>query len=216
MKNVGLVVPPNLGWLQIELDEKEINHLWELVKNKKNNTKYNLAGHIDSSYTIVDKGNWFFNNVIKYCIQTYSKHFEDLGKRVPISGIHTYYLDRLWVNFQKQNEFNPLHDHTGVYSFVIWLKIPTYHEEQNKNPLAANANSKKISQFNFVYTDILGKINSHEYKMNPDIEGTMLFFPSELLHEVYPFYNCLDDRVSISGNVLLKPDFIQNKYISKI
>tara|TARA_Y100000361_G_scaffold120987_1_gene112794 strand:+ start:165 stop:812 length:648 start_codon:yes stop_codon:yes gene_type:complete len=215
MKNIGLVVPPNLGWLQIELDEKEINYLWELVKNKKDNTKHKLVGHIDSSYTIVDKGNWFFNNVIKYCIQTYSKHFEDLGKTVPISGIHTYYLDRLWVNFQKQNEFNPLHDHTGVYSFVIWLKIPTYYEEQNKNPLAANAKVKKISEFNFVYTDILGKINSYEYKMNPDIEGTMLFFPSELLHEVYPFYNCLDDRVSISGNVLLKPDFIQNKYIGR-
>ena len=198
MKNIGLVVPPNLGWLQIELDEKEINYLWELVKNKKDNTKHKLVGHIDSSYTIVDKGNWFFDNVLKYCIQ-----------------IHSYYLDHIWVNFQKQNEFNPLHDHNGIYSFVIWLKIPTYHEEQNKNLLAANAKTKKISQFNFVYTDILGKINSYEYKMNPDIEGTMLFFPSELLHEVYPFYNCSDDRVSISGNVLLKPDFIQNKYIGR-
>ena len=215
MKNIGLVVPPNLGWLQIELDEKEINYLWELVKNKKDNTKHKLVGHIDSSYTIVDKGNWFFNNVITHGIQTYSKHFEDLGKKVPISKIHPYYLDQLWVNFQKQNEFNPLHDHNGIYSFVIWLKIPTYHEEQNKNSLAANAKVKKISEFNFVYTDILGKINSYEYKMNPDIESTMLFFPSELLHEVYPFYNCSDDRVSISGNVLLKPDFIQNKYIGR-
>ena len=215
MKNISLVAPPNLGWLQIKLDEKEINCLWELVKNKKDNTKHKLVGHIDSSYTIVDKGNWFFDSVIKYCIQTYSKHFGDLGEEVPISKKHSYYLDHIWVNFQKQNEFNPLHDHNGIYSFVIWLKIPTYHEEQNKNPLAANAKTKKISQFNFVYTDILGKINSYEYKMNPDIEGTMLFFPSELLHEVYPFYNCSDDRVSISGNVLLKPDFIQNKYIGR-
>ena len=82
MKNIGLVVPPNLGWLQIELDKKEINYLWELVKNKKDNTKHKLVGHIDSSYTIVDKGNWFFDNVLKYCIQTYSKHFGDLGEEV--------------------------------------------------------------------------------------------------------------------------------------
>ena len=30
VKNIGLVVPPNLGWLQIELDEKEINYLLPL------------------------------------------------------------------------------------------------------------------------------------------------------------------------------------------
>ena len=215
MKNIALVVPPNLGWLQIELHEKEINYLWKLIKNKKDNTKHRLVGHIDSSYTIVDKDNWFYDYVIKYCIQSYSKHFQDLGKKVPISKIHPYYLDHLWVNFQKQNEFNPLHNHNGIYSFVIWLKIPTYHEEQNKNPIAANANTQKISQFNFVYTDILGKINCYEYKMNPNIEGTMLFFPSELLHGVNPFYNCSDDRVSISGNVLLNSEYIQNEYISK-
>ena len=51
--------------------------------------------------------------------------------------------------------------------------------------------------------------------MNPDNEGTMLFFPSELLHGVNPFYNCSDDRVSISGNVLLNSEYIQNEYISK-
>ena len=85
----------------------------------------------------------------------------------------------------------------------------------SKNLIAANANCQKISQFNFVYTDILGNINCYEYKMNPDIEGTMLFFPSDLLHGVNPFYDCLDDRVSISGNVLLNSDYIQNEYILK-
>ena len=39
--------------------------------------------------------------------------------------------------------------------------------------------------------------------MSPKLEGTMLFFPSELKHCVYPFYNCEDDRVSVAGNVQL-------------
>ncbi len=211
MKNISLVVPPNLGWLQIKLHKKEINYLWKLIKNKKENTKHRLIGHIDSSYTIVDKDNWFYDYVIKFCIHAYSKHFRNLGKTVPISKIHSYSLNHLWVNYQKQNEFNPLHDHNGVYSFVIWLKIPTNHNEQNKNPIAANANAQKISTFYFVYTDILGKINCYDYKMNPDIEGTMLFFPSQLIHGVNPFYNCPDDRISISGNVLLNSDHIQNE-----
>jgi len=37
--------------------------------------------------------------------------------------------------------------------------------------------------------------------MNPEIEGTMLFFPAKLNHIVYPFYDCEEDRVSISGNI---------------
>ena len=39
--------------------------------------------------------------------------------------------------------------------------------------------------------------------MNPDKEGTMLFFPAKLQHCVYPFYNCDEDRISISGNIKL-------------
>ena len=33
-------------------------------------------------------------------------------------------LNNFWVNYQKQYEFNPLHDHSGIYSFVIFVKIP--------------------------------------------------------------------------------------------
>ena len=39
--------------------------------------------------------------------------------------------------------------------------------------------------------------------MNPEMEGTMLFFPSKLSHEVFPFFNCDEDRISISGNIKL-------------
>ena len=33
-------------------------------------------------------------------------------------------LKSVWVNFQKKYEFNPLHDHTGIISFVIWIDVP--------------------------------------------------------------------------------------------
>ena len=47
----------------------------------------------------------------------------------------------------------------------------------------------------------------HNYEMAPSREGTMLFFPSKLLHAVYPFYNCDKERVSISGNIgLMLPE----------
>ena len=44
-----------------------------------------------------------------------------------------YHLSNFWVNFQHQHEFNPAHNHTGIYSFVVWLQIPTTHREQNED-----------------------------------------------------------------------------------
>ena len=110
-------------------------------------------------------------------------------------------MDKFWVNYQKQNEFNPPHRHSGVYSFVIWMKIPTKHFEQNQNPISLNSNTSVISSFLFTYTDILGETKEYIYEMNPEMEGTILFFPSKLTHQVLPFYNCDQDRISISGNI---------------
>jgi len=109
----------------------------------------------------------------------------------------------MWVNYQKQGEFNPSHGHTGVYSFVIWMKIPTDWEEQNKLPMAANSNDPKISSFVFYYLNTQGGTEEWGYRLDSTYEGTMLFFPSTMSHAVYPFFNCEEDRISISGNVLL-------------
>ena len=45
------------------------------------------------------------------------------------------------------------------------------------------------------------KLKDFDYKLGKEYEGKMLFFPSKLLHQVYPFYNCDEDRISISGNI---------------
>ena len=50
---------------------------------------------------------------------------------------------------------------------------------------------------------MLGHETGSVYKMSPEMEGIMLFFPSELNHAVYPFYNCDEERISISGNLML-------------
>ena len=53
-----------------------------------------------------------------------------------------------------------------------------------------------ISAFQFKHLDILGDTCAWTYKMNPEMEGTMLFFPSKLSHGD-------EDRISISGNITL-------------
>ena len=196
-----VIRPPVLGWLEKKLSEKEMDYLWRCIDNRKESYKQHLVGQIHESNVLIDRGDWFWQNTLSPLCTDYKEKFDNLGSEVPVNQKHPYYLNRMWVNYQKQNEFNPIHDHGGVYSFVVWMKIPTKHSEQNKNPIASRSNCKKISAFEFHFLNIFGKFESYVYQMNPEMEGTILFFPSQLQHCVYPFYNCDEYRISISGNI---------------
>ena len=202
-KEIKVISPPNIGWLEYELNSQEVDYVWKCIENKKKSIKHDLVGNISSSFSLIDRGDWFYINTIMPLIKTYKEQFGNLGRKAPISTPHPYHLSKWWVNYQKQNEFNPVHNHTGVYSFVIWMKIPYDSKKQNLKDIARESNNPQIGNFQFLYQNIIGERVGYEYQMNPNLEGTMLFFPSGLDHLVYPFYECDEERISISGNIML-------------
>ena len=193
------VYPRTLGWVEKKLNTKEMEYLWRCIDNKKGSAKKDLAGQIKESDYLIDKSGWFFTNTLTPLMSYYDEEFGNRGNRFPTTNIHPYYLDKMWVNYQLENEFNPIHDHNGIYSFVIWMKIPTDFKEQNSNV----TNNQCISAFEFYFLNMLGERDSHRYLLGPSDEGKMLFFPSQLAHCVYPFYNCKEERISISGNIAI-------------
>ena len=198
---IKTVHPNNVGWFEIKLDEIHIKHLWDCIKNPVSNHKPKLAGNVSKSQLIVDKNNFFFDKVLLPACYKYVEDFKRLPvKQLPISERHEIYLSSMWVNYQKQNEFNPSHRHTGVWSFVIWMKIPYGHEDQNKNNVT---NFPCKGDFQFQYSNILGQTRSFKYTLDKSWEGHMVIFPSQLIHQVYPFYNCDEERISVSGNILV-------------
>ena len=78
------------------------------------------------------------------------------------------------------------------------MKIPTRYQEQHNLPF----HSKAASDFQFTYSNILGNVVEFPIYMEPEMEGVMMLFPSNLHHQVYPFYNTEEPRISISGNLL--------------
>ena len=197
--------PSNLGWIETKLDQKHIDPLWKRIEERKTDTfKHSLAGNISGSYEIEDKDDYFFKEVLSPHITSYynMNNFSH-PVRDYIMGEFEFWLQSFWVNYQNQGEFNPFHNHGGVYSFAIWLKIPTRWEDQCKLPFLDGITEpeKKASNFEFEYTDILGHIKTYGYHLSPEWEGVMLFFPAGLKHAVYPFYNCNESRISIAGNL---------------
>jgi len=201
---------PNVGFLEIKLFPEAVTFLKKCVKNKKSSYKWNLAGNIKESWLLTDKKDWFFNNVLMDCINSYVENFKVHGVvHNQLTKNCGYCLNNMWVNFQKKYEFNPMHTHGGVFSFVVWIDIPYDYSKEHLLPFAQDSNDPSASDFSFVYTNILGNIESHTYSLNKDWNGYMLFFPAKLNHLVYPFYTSDKKRISISGNIALNVEDVK-------
>ena len=206
---IKAIVPGNtIGWLETDLPlpKTAMMRLQSYIETaKKNPVSYNpeLAGNISKSLELKDKDNWFFQSILIPLIGEYTKSYpEDAHTNINIlTDSAPYCLEKFWVNFQKENEFNPIHNHGGIWSFVIWVKIPTDWREQHALPISANSNTPKASDFEFVFMSMLGYISNYNYSLDKTSEGGMVFFPAKLMHTVYPFYNCDKERISISGNI---------------
>ena len=193
------------GWLEMELPKTVMTRLQSYIETEKiNPVNHNaqLAGNISESFLIKDKDNWFFQTILTPLIGKFTKCYPSYTEKMSVlTEAAPYCLQRFWVNFQKENEFNPIHNHSGVFSFVIWVKIPTDWRQQHALPISVNSNAPVASNFEFLYISMLGDIAYYNYDLDKKSEGTMLFFPAKLRHAVYPFYNCDKERVSISGNI---------------
>ena len=197
---------PNVGWLEIKLSPESLNFLKECINNKKKSFNKGLAGNIEKSYLIKDKNNWFFKTVLLPCIEKYIKEFTSDSIPNVLTKDCEYILSKFWVNYQKKTQFNPLHNHSGVFSFVIWINIPSSFEKEAQVKFIKHSNLPSASLFQFHYTNSLGQMKSMDYRLDSNYEGTMLFFPAKLPHQVYPFYTSNKTRVSVSGNICLNPD----------
>ena len=197
---------PNIGVIEGKLPEDTVDGFWKLIEESRKqpeDMKPELAGNISSSIRL-DGGSPLIEDFVKDIIP---KYLEETIKTFPPNRVimkegQVWNLESLWVNFQKKHEFNPPHDHSGVYSFVIWMQIPTSYEEQRKLPICAESNAHgSISNFGFHYTNSLGRVSQFMYNMEKETEGWMVMFPSEMKHEVFPFYENDGERISISGNI---------------
>ena len=211
---VTKISPPVSGFLKVKLDQETIDYLWKIInisKTNNQNHKNRLAGNISQSFLLDDIDSIFYKSVCIPLIKYYRKEnflgVDPVSPNALLGPKSQLVLDKFWVNYQYKNEFNPFHDHTGVYSFAIWLKIPYDWEYQHKLPqfLDIKDGQRKAGNFEFEYLDSLGSIINYAFKLSPKLEGTMLFFPAKLRHCVHPFYETDQARISIAGNLSYLP-----------
>ena len=195
---------PNIPIFTTDLTPEIMDYLWARVEQAKvdqESCNKFLAGNISKSLVLKDEEDYFLNLVIgpltREFVSTDKRWEIPFGQRTNVKMSLSW-----WVNFQNQTEFNPIHRHSGILSFVIFMKIPTDWREQHELPFSSHSGGPAASDFCFSYTDILGEGGEHGIFLDKDKEGTMLVFPSALRHQVYPYYNCDEQRITIAGNML--------------
>jgi hypothetical protein len=191
--------------------KEQLNPLSEAIENIKFNNlrEYNhkLAGNIEHEYDL-------FNNaeLVNYITNLYSpliiKHQNTNNYFSSLKVLKTdadLILTSLWVNFQRKNEFNPLHNHTGVYSFVLWYDIPYSIEDEKDLAHSKDSNSNVPGHFGFIKLDsnVIGGISQTWLPVDKTWNFKTALFPSTLLHCVNPFYTSDRYRITVSGNFSL-------------
>jgi hypothetical protein len=214
--DVSEIVPKQyVGWLEAKLSPLVMTKLQSYIKTAKEQGKAQLSQMPEKVLYLEDKDDWFYQTVLtelirkftisypRYEIQQLTNNSIPIGKQQLdiLTTSASYCLESMWVNFQKEGEFNPLHNHTGVWTFVIWIKIPTDYKEQHAIQINANTGKGRASNFEFHYTQMLGDIVEYSYYLDKTSEGNMLFFPAKMMHCVYPFYNSEEERISLAGNI---------------
>ena len=193
MSDLNVYQPWSAPVLHTTLPDKVTQELIQLTdiitKDKKYRESGNekLAGEIEEEWAVdpILLTNISFKNCVEQLCWEYlkvlvSQHPKRRSFRLLSDGIENIEILSSWFNNQKDNEYNPVHFHSGIFSGVLYLKIPEY--------LPARKNEYLDGSICFV-----GNTSSSDdlfttslFSILPKV-GDIFLFSSSLRHQVYPF-----------------------------
>ena len=199
LKNVGFV-QETIDLVLMEKIKKTVDEIKETL-NEQKSFAGNLVGNIKKQFIFDHHREEIEQLAVK--LAQYHDHIYECSSYLDDSN-GKLSLGALWINMQVAGEFNPIHKHPGVYSFVIWIELPFTHENEKIYGPGFASNGNKGGCFEFVYSNTYGQLMSHPIPADNSYEGQMILFPAKLNHVVYPFYTDAGYRISISGNLFRK------------
>ena len=177
----------NFGFIEDRLPKKLFNLLKEECKTGEKNNPEMISGLTDKNvvkHRHLVKNKEVLWQYIDTLMIKYNEMFPGVQDVRVLTDNLPFRLGTPWINYQRKGEFVPNHTHDGLYSYSIWINIPS------------------PCLFEFTYTNIIGNLLVHKINLTKKDEGKIVFFPSKLPHVAYPFNDTNEIRMSISGNIL--------------
>lgn len=178
-----------------QLDPEFVKYLNESMDNDLEDYSNNLVGKVKQELK-------FSNKILERALKELFPYF---------TSYHTSHfpgdalLDKLtveimsgWYVRQFENEYNPLHIHTGSHiSCVGYLSLPENIEREFESDLEDHHPSN--GQIEFAYGSAAVSYTRSTMRITPKV-GDFYIFPAQLWHMVYPF-KTPGERRSFSMNV---------------
>ena len=169
------------------------NYIDEVIKSEKKmndlNHGHQLAGNVKQEFKL--ENNFIEQSGLLNFLGSSATNWIKLSE---FPEIKNFKLISSWVVRQFENEYNPVHLHSGHISGVGYLKVP--------ENLGSTIQENKKHNTNGVLELIHGSrmfLNNSTFRIKPKV-GDFYFFPNYLMHTVYPFSNTKEERRSISFN----------------
>jgi Putative 2OG-Fe(II) oxygenase len=205
---MGTIYFRNLGIYQTHFNVAQLKPVWDEVKKIEADwlaadpSNDRLVGNIAKEFRLHDCLPQL-DKLLRPEIAKWDQDVGWLGVQNQVEFPTPIKLIDAWVNFMKPGEYNPTHNHPGVISWIMWLKIPfTRDGEAALHPYIPKERALGGTT-NFSYTNILGTIQHFTYPLETIYEGDCVLFPAPLYHTVYPFQSTDEYRISVAGNYAL-------------
>ena len=166
-------------------------------KKKLLNHGKKLAGDVSQEFKLeqdfaINSG---WANFLASCVQEWIKMVT--GRK-----IQKFEMLNSWIVRQFKNEYNPIHWHSGHVSGAGFLKVP-----KDLGSYVQNKDEKKYQGGTLNLVHGSRQFLSHSTKVIRPEVGDFYFFPSYLMHTVYPFRGNDEERRSISFNANIDDEF---------
>ena len=200
--NTKKIELPNYGILDVTLEKNVLDHLHHLVE------KYE-PDDAKQQWMLIDDDNRFLKEVLNPIIHEYVTDY-GFPEKLKTTHIHDLTFQKFWANYTGKGEYQALHNHDAIWSFVIWLKLPAVANDEQSVKEAMHPDA---GDFILTYSDIIGRTRKVNWKLEKQYnEGHMLLFPSDLYHAVYPHFQTDEKRVSLAGDIVINSNVVTDIY----
>lgn len=177
----------------------EMLHRAEKLTTKEDDARAALVATIKKEYNYRAEDKDYFAKQTSKIFNTYVEYmhkswlnWNQIKKNPKVNKLTTR---GLWINHMKKHDFNPIHEHFGDLSFVLFCDVPEELKIENQKNITRSSGAGSLS---FLYGDGMpGYICSHSFL--PE-KGDFFIFPAKLQHWVHPFTSDIT-RISVAGNM---------------
>ena len=174
------------------------------TRETQNNVGKTLVGNLQKQYSMIvndEQGQQFMEEIKEHvfnAVYEFEKKYNHSGEEYLVKDKFRFNLGPgAWINYQQPGEFNPIHNHTGKLSAVIYIDVPECIAEENA-VMADTSGSPSAGKIHWVYGS-MDYATDYNYAHQP-VTGELFIFPAGLPHIVYPFKSDVE-RISMSFNV---------------